>query len=323
MQKMLTCSQTISCLLIHPNPDSALNSSAAALLQEDYSAFSRQATLMTSIHARIPPDLASAVQAAKQRGDDLPTTSSSSTSNTNDQRPTMPRKLASTSSVVMKKPAHLVLDHTDTSRSISAPVPHPQPTEDSESEAENDENAENDPSLSPLPVTIPVLSPRRPALAKRPLSDLPTPTEPDSGEEGLSPSERNIAANNATFFPAAVEVEPRQEMMKLAERSRSVNFASPGRNSWQQEAVLAGRGSEGYGGFEEEERPKKRICSGEGKENAGEMGLGVDTSAFLPKPASVNVGAGITPSVGTAARKASAPAAAAAKAKGRIGLRRL
>ncbi|KAF4211810.1 hypothetical protein CNMCM6805_003948 [Aspergillus fumigatiaffinis] len=61
---------TISCLLIYPNPDSALNSTAGALLQEDYDAFARQAKLMTSIHAPVPPDLKAAVVEAKSRGEE-------------------------------------------------------------------------------------------------------------------------------------------------------------------------------------------------------------------------------------------------------------
>ncbi|KAG9775006.1 hypothetical protein ABEF95_012136 [Exophiala dermatitidis] len=61
---------TISCLLIQPNPDSALNAAAGALIQEDYEAFSTQAKLMTRIHAPIPSHLTSAVQEAKRRGEE-------------------------------------------------------------------------------------------------------------------------------------------------------------------------------------------------------------------------------------------------------------
>jgi ubiquitin-conjugating enzyme E2 S len=62
---------TISCLLIQPNPDSALNAAAGSLIQEDYEAFSRQARLMTSIHAPIPKSLSAAIQEAKQRGEEV------------------------------------------------------------------------------------------------------------------------------------------------------------------------------------------------------------------------------------------------------------
>jgi ubiquitin-conjugating enzyme E2 S len=61
---------TISCLLIQPNPDSALNAAAGALIQEDYDAFSTQARLMARIHAPIPSSLVDVVRDAKRRGED-------------------------------------------------------------------------------------------------------------------------------------------------------------------------------------------------------------------------------------------------------------
>lgn len=99
--------------------------------------------------------------------------------------------------------------------------------------------------------------------------------------------------------------------MKLAERSRGVNFVSPGRNnSWQQEAVLARCGGTESAVHEEEgERPKKRICSAEGKENAGGMDV-VRTGSV-----GTELGSG-----GVAVRKVST---VGEKAKGRAGLRRL
>ncbi|CAG9462946.1 unnamed protein product [Pedinophyceae sp. YPF-701] len=42
----------IRCLLIEPNPDSALNEEAGKLLLEDFEEFSRRAKLMTQIHAK-------------------------------------------------------------------------------------------------------------------------------------------------------------------------------------------------------------------------------------------------------------------------------
>ena len=59
---------TISCLLIQPNPDSALNADAGALIQEDYKAFAKRARLMTGIHAAIPKSLHAAVKEAQTRG---------------------------------------------------------------------------------------------------------------------------------------------------------------------------------------------------------------------------------------------------------------
>lgn len=41
----------VRCLLIEPNPDSALNEEAGKLLLEEYQEYARRAKLMTSIHA--------------------------------------------------------------------------------------------------------------------------------------------------------------------------------------------------------------------------------------------------------------------------------
>ncbi|KAK6544102.1 hypothetical protein TWF694_000813 [Orbilia ellipsospora] len=61
--------EVIRSLLIHPNPSSALNSEAGLLAEEDYRAFSRQAKLMTKIHAAIPADLKSTVKSMRQKAD--------------------------------------------------------------------------------------------------------------------------------------------------------------------------------------------------------------------------------------------------------------
>ena len=262
---------------------------------------------MTSIHARVPPDLAAAVQAAKQRGEDtFPTAPTEQQSGK--------RKTASTSMIKMKTPAHLSISQPESStRSISAPMPHQHPPSEEEEDssgAENDENAENDPSLSPSPVTIPTLSPRRPTLQKRPLSDLPTPPEPDDDDDNdaeacaggtMSPSEQNIAANQ----------QPTE--LKLAERSRSgANLLG---NSWQQDTTSAASGECAVVFFDADERPKKRICSADGKENAGEA----LANSWPHSPAS-----GARPATAScAARQIAAPAAMARKAKARAGLRRL
>ena len=48
------CLQTVKCLLIYPNPESALNEEAGKLLLEHYDDYSRHARLITSIHAQRP-----------------------------------------------------------------------------------------------------------------------------------------------------------------------------------------------------------------------------------------------------------------------------
>ena len=63
---------TISCLLIQPNPASALNEDAGKLATEDWDGFCRRAKLMTSIHAAIPSNIAKEVKEAQMRGEDIP-----------------------------------------------------------------------------------------------------------------------------------------------------------------------------------------------------------------------------------------------------------
>lgn len=44
--------QTIKCLLIYPNPESALNEEAGKMLLEQYDDYSSRAKMMTDIHAK-------------------------------------------------------------------------------------------------------------------------------------------------------------------------------------------------------------------------------------------------------------------------------
>ena len=326
---------TISCLLIHPNPDSALNATAGHLLQDDYDHFARQARLMTSIHAQIPSDMKEAVLEAKRRGEAAGTELRDEMIS----RPKMSGKAVSSSTVVMKKlPSHLAsVQAVSTGRVQSAPTGQTISGHDiEETAADEDDEAsaskENNPSLSPSPVTTPQ-SPRRPTLVKRPLSDLPTPIEPDSDCEdvaGLSPSERNIANNTpnlqpSTFppTPPATSIDHTRKLPTLAERRRSVNFTSRG---------LQDAGAEGLAIVPFEDKSSsddgppaaKRVCSGEGKENVSEGPGEVKPAATTMRPASANVV--VTKAVAGILRKAptaGALGAGSAKGRPRVGLRRL
>ncbi|KAL1962702.1 hypothetical protein VTN77DRAFT_9246 [Rasamsonia byssochlamydoides] len=200
---------TISCLLIHPNPDSALNSAAGALLQEDYEAFARQAKLMTSIHAPIPQDMREAVMEAKRRGEDP----QMALRMEDDLQPVTARKSTRATSLVMKKKPSQSQERSD-QRTQSEQESHEQGSDD-----EDDDSAvaskENDPSLSPSPVRIPPPSPRKNVLGKRPLSVLATPIDTDivmadADEDGMTPSEKNTAANNNTSSQCGDGPSPRK-----------------------------------------------------------------------------------------------------------------
>lgn len=45
--------KTIKCLLIVPNPESALNEEAGKLLLENYEEYYKRASMMTEIHAQV------------------------------------------------------------------------------------------------------------------------------------------------------------------------------------------------------------------------------------------------------------------------------
>jgi Ubiquitin-conjugating enzyme len=58
---------TISCLLMCPNPASALNADAGHLMGEDFSAFEERASIWSRMYASVPPELREAVNEAKTR----------------------------------------------------------------------------------------------------------------------------------------------------------------------------------------------------------------------------------------------------------------
>ncbi|UYV78812.1 UBE2S [Cordylochernes scorpioides] len=68
--------RTIKCLLIYPNPESALNEEAGRLLQTAYEEYHQRARMMTEVHAqpRAPPkegqeNMAAGPQAKKHAGE--------------------------------------------------------------------------------------------------------------------------------------------------------------------------------------------------------------------------------------------------------------
>lgn len=153
---------------------------------------------MTSIHARIPATLRQAVDAARRRGEEdhlsvpadneAPAPASRTTSR---MGATLLRKQFAS---IHSRPPPLPLLPTaaaDESHDVS------------DEEEDHDPSKENDPSQSPSPVIQSPRSPRKHVLGKRPLSELPTPTDPD---EGMTESEKNVAVNhfsqNTTSIPA-------------------------------------------------------------------------------------------------------------------------
>ena len=142
---------------------------------------------MTSIHARIPVDLRRAVDAARSRGEDY-----DSGTTTEDQRQ------------ISASRVELTTHHTSLRKTVSTYRPRPSPlpftpspavSDDaalSDDEKDHDPAKENDPSQSPSLVVQTPRSPRKNVLGKRPLSELPTPTDP---EDSMTDSQQNIAFN--------------------------------------------------------------------------------------------------------------------------------
>ncbi|MCJ1441250.1 MAG: ubiquitin-conjugating enzyme E2 S [Stictis urceolatum] len=317
---------TISCLLINPNPDSALNAGAGKLLQEDWDSFSQHARLMTSIHASIPSNLKQAVSEAKRRGEDTPESQS-----TEPQR--APQQL-----------------------SIQPSLPQPTAVhEDPGSEDEEENTKENDSSLSPSPIEpFHPASIRRPTvLGKRPLGELPTPEEPPSEDESesVSCSARNIAANttpqlsssftnlsfssmptttftsgnnlpDSTFTSTSTSTSTSTPVSrrspKLMERVRGTNFAQSFSASFGSDT--ASRAASCGDVFGESRAKRQRSDDGKENENGNEL---VRALSAQPKPAPL-VGLGLKSGAVSAptSRKSSA-AGGGGKPKARIGMRRL
>ena len=303
---VLTCiNQTIYCLLIQPNPDSALNATAGHLLQDDYDSFARQARLMTSIHAGIPFDQKEAVLEAKRRGE----TADTAIGEDAEHRPIMKRKYASSSSTVVieERPGRITSTQSEPS--------HPHQTLEGAGAASEDEDdksvsKENDPLLSPYPVPNPDA---RPSSLAKPLSELPiVETEYDVTDAPcLSPSEPNVVNNVNLLVGIAASDSPRKGL-QLAESSQNVNMTGRG---------LQETGGNGVGSVGLEGRPPKRICSDSGKENTLEIW---EARKLIEKPlptASAATKVGVPHS-----RRASASSSSgtsSVKMKSRVGLRRL
>lgn len=154
---------------------------------------------MTSIHARIPASLRQAVDAARRRGDDTQFAASAA----KQAHPAEPRSMSRLGATLLQK--RLAPQH---SRPSPLPLSRNSVSSDNEElsedeEEDHDPSKENDPSQSPSLVVQSPRSPRKNVLGKRPLSELPTPTDPD---EGMTASEKNIPINqsshNDTILPS-------------------------------------------------------------------------------------------------------------------------
>ena len=194
---------------------------------------------------------------------------------------------------------------------------------DADIDDETSASKENDPSLSPSPVAIE--SPRISASIKRPLSDLPTPTEPEQELGSLSSmsSEKNIWSNSLFSVPPGLNTDESTESRKLVETSWSVNHVPRAIKELGQDRPMIIPFDE-KSNFDDEVPASKRICSREGKENGFEaLGIGeIATFATRPVLANGSVPAARLPAV-IAKKQIQSAAVGSRIARPRVGLRRL
>ncbi len=202
---------TISCLLIQPNPDSALNAEAGGLIQENYRAFALRAELMTSIQAAIPQNLVNDVQEAQSRGQDkrVEVRSDDVDRKKSAKQPEAPARTrraptrctagprrsdgSPTGGVVRRRrlppPSNPFVAQPrtdDVFGSSSRPLPETTRIHEDDDSSMMDEDQENDEARSPVKASTPrVATPRRPQGAPVPLGELTLDdTSPDISDDG-------------------------------------------------------------------------------------------------------------------------------------------
>ncbi|KIK57550.1 hypothetical protein GYMLUDRAFT_263047 [Collybiopsis luxurians FD-317 M1] len=100
---------TVKCLLIYPNPESALDEEAGKLLLEDYQAYASRARLITSVHAtprgrRKPAEFD---VPSREDGKEADSSPSSSTSTPSAPTPTSAQTSSASTSSISSSPSHL------------------------------------------------------------------------------------------------------------------------------------------------------------------------------------------------------------------------
>jgi ubiquitin-conjugating enzyme E2 S len=176
---------------------------------------------MTSIHARIPANLRQAVDAARERGEE-------------DQPSAPAGKEAPVIAKMKSRPAAILLrqslpfDHLRTwplplarNSEAMADADADANAELSDDDEDHEDSKENDPSQSPSPVIQSPRSPRKNALGKRPLSELPIPSDP---EDEMTESERNIAVNQTNQVARTDSSDRPKKSPKLTMTSAAANI---------------------------------------------------------------------------------------------------
>ena len=269
---------------------------------------------MTSIHAPIPPHLKDGVLEAKRIGEE----DSAVPRHDAPERPGASRASSSTASVVMKKRARSnaqdARGESDT-RSSSSTHLTPDVSEDREGD---DDTKENDPSHSPTPNFGAQESIRKNALGKRPLSELPTPIDPDA-------TDSNHLAENRTTAQSDEEIPASQ--MPIIDDDRS---SEPAKKSPKLE--ISARNLDNYGKVRQEDRPRLAkdehfVISpltdlGDDKENMEHVQRKTSTDSMKARTQQSSFQASEQPPRLTL-RKVSNVGSSRSKGQARVGIRRL
>ena len=303
---------TISCLLINPNPDSALNAEAGKLIQEDFDAFARKARLMTSIHAVIPASIRAAVAEAKTRGEEKPRIGNDPSPLVDDESDDEDEDEASASK--------------ENDPSISPSPVYPPPPGPIRSN-----NVLGKRPLSDLPISIEEKQSSLSASERNIVANTPNLSSELSTLSFTNPtttptSSTSSVSSTSSAFSSSTPAS-RFQSSTLGERVRSLNADSA------VPAPFTFTGIPTLSSNEPIQPPSsKRVCSVEGKENFGE---GRDTlrkaKGSLEKPSSAHASSQVSSAVGLGVKNVAmkdntrkgSTIRTGSKSKPRVGLRRL
>jgi ubiquitin-conjugating enzyme E2 S len=207
-------------------------------LQDDYDAFAKQARLMTSIHAPIPPNLRDAVLEAKRTGEERGPRPHYEAATP----PAASRASSIATSAVRKNQAEPHTQDAGQENDNNALLGSLGFSDVPDDHGEGDDAKENDPSHSPSPVLLNHESSRRNVLGKRPLSELPTPIDPDSTDSNIPPENYSATRIEEKAPPSQPPTADNEASSEPVKKSPKLDISARGLNN--------------YGRVRQEDRPR-------------------------------------------------------------------
>jgi ubiquitin-conjugating enzyme E2 S len=278
-------------------------------LQEDYDAFAKQARLMTSIHAPIPHNLRDAVLEAKRTGEERGSEPHYEVAT----RPAASRASSIATSAVKKNQAESSAQDAGQENDNNALLTSLGFSDIPDDHGEGDDAKENDPSHSPSLVLLNHESNRRNVLGKRPLSELPTPIDPDSTD--LNYGTTCIEEKAAPSQPPAADNEPSSEPLKKSPK-----------------LDISARSLNNYGRVRQEDCPRSAKVEHPATSIAADLGDDKENMQILQRPTSNDNTKATAQQTGCQAfehsqrptlRKVSNVGSSRLKGQARVGVRRL